>query len=189
MRALAARYRALGEGKKREESQGSGSTTKTAAREAAREESLSPQEYKNQWGDEQRSNCKNSNRGKHVEKRRTERMRVGGYKAQTWKEKVLSTAILAYSTSERAAFARESLTTDLETTLYIFRLSQLDFCHYTALLCMHSNLHSDFCHCSALNLAAVSLWLDTLAAFQQHSSLASLFQPCTHGFFCVMAQK
>lgn len=136
--------------RKREKSQGSGSTTKTAAREAAREESLSPQEYKNQWGDEQRSNCKNSNRGKHVEKRRTERMRVGGYKAQTWKEKVLSTAILAYSTSERAAFARESLTTDLETTLYIFRLSQLDFCHYTALLCMHSNLHSDFCHCSAL---------------------------------------
>lgn len=77
------------------ESQDLGSTSKTAARE----ESLSPKEYKNQWGDEQGSNCKNSDRGKHAEKRRTERMGVGGHKAQTCKEKVLSTAILAYSTS------------------------------------------------------------------------------------------
>lgn len=95
VRAPGARHRALGEGKKREESQDLGSTSKTAARE----ESLSPKEYKNQWGDEQGSNCKNSNRGKHVEKRGRERMRVGGYKTQTCKEKVLSTAILAYSTS------------------------------------------------------------------------------------------
>lgn len=63
-RAPAVRYRALGEGKKRAESQDLGSTFKTAAREAAREESLSPKEYKNQWGDEQGSNCKNSNTGK-----------------------------------------------------------------------------------------------------------------------------
>lgn len=98
MTAPAARYRALGEGKKREERQDLGSTPKTAAREAAREESLSPKEYKNQWGDEQGSDCKNSNRKKHVGKRR-ERMRVGGSKAQTCKEKVLPTEIPAYSTS------------------------------------------------------------------------------------------
>lgn len=53
----------------KEESQDLGSTSKTAAGEAAREESLSPEEYKNQWGDEQGSNCKNSNRGKYLEKR------------------------------------------------------------------------------------------------------------------------
>lgn len=74
-RAPVARDRALGEGKKREDL---GSTSKTAAREAARQESLSPKEYKNHWGDEQGANCKNSNRGKQVEKRNPERMRVGG---------------------------------------------------------------------------------------------------------------
>lgn len=68
MRAPAARYRALREAKKREESQDFGSTSKTAAREAEREESLSPEEYKNQWGDEQGQNCKNSNRGEACRK-------------------------------------------------------------------------------------------------------------------------
>lgn len=181
-RAAAARYRALGEGKKREKSQDSGSTSKTAAREAAREESLSPKEYKNQWGEEQGSNCKNSNRGKHAEKRRTED-ESGRIQSTDMQEGAINSNICLLHLSERTAFAREGLTTDLVTTLYTFELLQHDFCHYSALLYRHSNLHSDFCHCSALNLAAVSCgWI-----LQQRSNGTAAWLLCSSpahmGFF------
>lgn len=107
------------------ESQDLGSTSKTAARE----ESLSPKEYKNQWGDEQGSNCKNSDRGKHAEKRRREDGSGRTQSTDMQGEGAIDSNTCLLHLSERAAFARESLTTDLEITLYIFKLLQLDFCH------------------------------------------------------------
>lgn len=112
----------------KEESQDLGSTSKTAAGEAARKESLSPKEYKNQWGDEQGSNCKNSNRGKYLEKRRTEDESGRIQSTDMPGEGAIDSNTCLLHLSERAAFATESLTKDWETTFYMFKLLQLDFC-------------------------------------------------------------